>query len=292
MTEYSTAKAAWPLNIYFTQTPDKQSLVENITYDNGQTITEDNILFNGRSVKICNLPFDFNQTHTISFGKNLKDKFGQTLTVEKASYSFKTPQEQAYVKYQNYYTTMLEASFPHKMIFEHQNLLSGNYGLQKTDRPAGDGLYDYNKNPTVYYDLDLGEKNIRQFQEMDLEPFLDDGYGFVRYESSAKYMSYNYWDEAYKETESKMKGVVQVTDLGITARMAFNKAVIMVRSLSTGKPVENAEVYIVHNLNDYQTWQNGSYIPKEILLNNSILPLKYTDSSSFFTSGFFLRILF
>ncbi len=257
MTEYSTAKAAWPLNIYFTQTPDKQSLVENITYDNGQTITEDNILFNGRSVKICNLPFDFNQTHTISFGKNLKDKFGQTLTVEKASYSFKTPQEQAYVKYQNYYTTMLEASFPHKMIFEHQNLLSGNYGLQKTDRPAGDGLYDYNKNPTVYYDLDLGEKNIRQFQEMDLEPFLDDGYGFVRYESSAKYMSYNYWDEAYQETESKMKGVVQVTDLGITARMAFNKAVIMVRSLSTGKPVENAEVYIVHDLNEKLYDQNN-----------------------------------
>ena len=63
-----------------------------------------------------------------------------------------------------------------------------------------------------------------------------------------------------------MSGVVQVTDLGITARMSINKAVVMVRSLSTGKPVENADVYIVHNLNDYQKWVNGSYESKEIFV--------------------------
>ena len=256
MTGYSSAKAAWPLNIYFSQTPDKSSLIENITYDKGQKITEENIITSGRSVKICNLPFDYNQTHTISFGNNLIDKFGQPLFVEQESYTFKTPKELSYVRYQNYYTTMLEANFPHKMIFEHQNLLSGNYALQKTDRPVGDGLYDYNKNNTVYYDLDLGQKNTRQFQEMDLEPFLDDGYGFVRFESSAKYLSYNYWEEAYRETESKMKGVVQVTDLGLTARLGINKALVMVRSLSTGKPVENAEVYLVHDLNEKLYDQN------------------------------------
>ena len=58
MTGYSSAKAAWPLNIYFSQTPDKASLIENITYDKGQKITEENIITSGRSVKICNLPFD------------------------------------------------------------------------------------------------------------------------------------------------------------------------------------------------------------------------------------------
>lgn len=250
ITDYSSSKYKWPLSIYFSQTPDKLSLVSNITYDNGQSITEDNISINGTSVRIFNLPFDYNQTHTISFGKNLKDKYGQPLVNAKSSYTFKTPQEVAYVKYQNYGNKMLEAQFPHKMIFEHQNLIEGRYGLQKTDRPAGDGLYDYNKNAIVFYDLDVSQKNQRQFQEMNLDPFLDNGYGFVHYESSAKYKSYNYWREEYEINNSKTSGVIQVTDLGITARMGINKSIIMVRSLSTGKPVENAEVFIVHDLNE------------------------------------------
>lgn len=266
MTDYSSSKYSWPLSIYFTQEPDKESLLNNLTYDNGQKITEENILFYGRSIKLCNLPFNYNQTHTVSFGKDLKDKFGQPLTGAKASYTFKTPMEIAYVRYQNYGTKMLEAQFPHKMIFEYQNLIQGKYGLQKTNRPTGNGIYEFNKNKTVYHDLDVSIKNQRQFAEMDLEPFLDDGFGFVRFEANAKYKTYNHWRQEYEDEEPKMYGVVQVTDLGITARMGFNKAVVMVRSLTTGKPVENADVYIVHDLNDYQKWQDSNYIPKEIFI--------------------------
>ena len=269
MTEYSSAKYKWPLTIYFTQVPNKRSLVENITYDGGKTITEDNVVVNGRTVKICNLPFDYKQDHTISFG-NITDKYNQPLTSAKAVYSFKTPEERSYVRFQNYGTTMLEAQFPHKMLFEHQNLLSGNYILQKTDRPSNDGVYVLNKNDPVVSRLDTGTKNQRNFQELDLEPFLDDGYGFVRYESNVNYKEYNQWKKQYQTKTSTMKGVVQVTDLGITARMGFNKAVVMVRSLSTGKPVENAEVYIVHNLNDTEQWvDGGSTLPKQIFVPGS-----------------------
>ncbi len=249
-TQYSSSDCTWPLYVSFNHEPDKLSLVSNTTYDNGKKITEDNVVIDGRYVKICNLPFDYNQTHTICFGKGVIDKYGQPLTKANEVYTFKTPVELAYVKYKNHYTTMLEAQFPHKMIFEHQNLFSGEYTLQKTDRPAGDGEYEYNKNESVLYELDVSKRNQRLFQEMDLDPFLDDGYGFVRFESMAHYMSYHYWEDEYKETQASMRGVVQVTDLGITARMALNKAIVMVRSLSTGKPVENAEVYIVHNLNE------------------------------------------
>ncbi|SFI40371.1 hypothetical protein SAMN04487775_101150 [Treponema bryantii] len=266
MTEYSSAKASWPLRIEFTQVPDADSLVENITYDDGKKITKENLIINGRTVKLCNLPFDYSQSHKIVFGKNLKDKYGQILASSKLTYNFKTPSEKAYVRYQNYGTTILEAQFPHKMLFGHQNLLSGSYALQKTDRPVGDGQYAFNKNDSNFYELDLGTKNQRNFQELDLEPYLDDGFGFVRYESTANYKSYNYWRERYETDKSTMNGVVQVTDLGITARLAINKAVVMVRSLSTGKPVENAEVYIVHNLNDHQEWRDGSYHPKEIFV--------------------------
>ncbi len=266
MTEYSSAKATWPLRVEFSQRPDKQTLIDNITYDGGKKITEENIIVNGSTVKICNLPFDFNQSHTINFGKNIKDKYGQNLSSSDSTYSFKTPEEKAYVRYQNYGTTILEAQFPHKMIFEHQNLISGTYALQKTDRPAGNGYYAFNKDKSYSKLLDLGEKNQRNFQELDLEPYLDDGYGFVSFESTAKYKEYNYWRKRYEDQTSSMNGVVQVTDLGITARVSINKAVVMVRSLSTGKPVENAEVYIVHDLNDFQTWVDGSYVPKKVFV--------------------------
>ncbi len=265
MTEYSSAKYKWPLTVYFSQIPNERSLVENVTYDDGKTITSENVVIHGTTVKICNLPFDYNQTHTISFG-NITDTFNQALTSAKASYTFKTPEEKAYVRFQNYGTTMLEAQFPHKMIFEHQNLLSGSYALQKTDRPAGNGLYEFNKNQTFSSVLELGEKNQRNFQELDLDPYLDDGYGFVRFEAIANYKEYNYWRKEYRDQKASMAGVVQVTDLGLTARVSFNKAVVMVRSLSTGKPVENAEVYIVHDLNDYQQWKNGKYEAKEIFV--------------------------
>ena len=265
MTEYSSAKYKWPLTIYFSQEPNLRSLVETITYDNGKQISDENISVNGCFVKIFNLPFDYNQTHTIRFGK-LQDIYNQPLISEEELFSFKTPEEKSYVRFQNYGTTMLEAQFPHKMIFEHQNLLSGKYGLQKTDRPSGDGIYSFNKNSSNYFDLNLGEKNQRNFQELDLEPYLEDGYGFVRFEAVANYKQFNQWKNKYIDQESNMHGVVQVTDLGLTARMSMNKAVVMVRSLSTGKPVEGAEVFIVHNLNDNKDWQKNAYTPKEIFV--------------------------
>ncbi|WP_027727954.1 alpha-2-macroglobulin [Treponema sp. C6A8] len=266
LTEYSSVKIAWPLRLTFSQIPDKQSLVENLTWDDGKKLTEKNIIVNGRTVKLCNLPFDYNQNHKLTINAGLKDKYGQMLASSTRSYDFKTPKEKSYVRFQNHGTTMLEAQFPHKMIFEYQNLLDGNYQLQKTDRPSGNGVYGFNNTISSIGNLDLESRNQRIFQELELDPFLDDGYGFVRFEGNAKYLEYNYWREKYEEEMTSMSGVVQVTDLGITARMSINKAVVMVRSLSSGKPVENAEVYIVHDLNDYLDHIGKSEYPKEIFV--------------------------
>jgi len=268
MTLYSNSKYAWPLEIWFSQVPDKESLINNISFDFNYKLTEDNIVILGQYVKICNLPLDYKQSHIIKFGKGIKDKYGQSLVLSKTEFNFSTPNEKAYVKFQNYGTTMLEAQFPHKMVFEYQNINSGNYSLQTTDRPSGNGFYDFNTSDTITSQIITGEKNKRHFQELDLEPFLKDGLGFVRFQSKVKYNQYNYWKEKYEEEDDTMEGVVQVTDLGITARMSINKAVVMVRSLSTGKPVENAEVFIVHNLNDIQSWNDtsNSYSSKEIFV--------------------------
>ena len=268
LTEYSSTKMKWPLVVKFTQVPDLQSLIENTSFDVDYKLTKDNFSINGTTVRIGNLPFNYNQKHTVTFGENLKDKYGQTISAGAGKYNFSTPKEMAFVHFQNYGTTMLEAQFPHKMIFEHQNLDSGNFTLQKTDRPLSDGIYVYNTSENVTQQIDLGSKNQRNFQEIELDPFLTNGYGFVRFNAKATYTYYDYWDEDYDQRTSETEGVVQVTDLGITARLSINKAVVMVRSLSTGKPVENAKVYIVNNLNDTQDydWKTGKRTDKKIFV--------------------------
>lgn len=267
MTEYSRGNTSWPLNIRFSQIPDIKTLVENVSFDFDVKLTEANFIVRGRNVKIVNLPLDYNQSHMIYFSQGLKDIYGQPLH-HIISDSFNTPVEKGYAKFQNHGTTMLEAQYPHKMLFEHQNLTSGTYVLQTTDRPVGNGCYEYNKTSEVLNNIELGERNKRQFQEIELDPFLKNGYGFVRYDAVANYKSYSYWEEQYVDDKAEMAGVVQVTDMGVTARMSINKAVVMVRSLSTGKPVANAKVMIVHDLNDYHRWNSStrSYEPKEIFV--------------------------
>ncbi len=265
MTGYSGTKNAWPLQIRFTQIPDKQSLIDNLSLSFDYKLTEDNIIVRGQNVTLCNLPLKYNQSYAITFNDKIKDKYGQNIALTKQKYEFKTPEEKAYVKYQNHGTTMLEAQFPHKMLFEHQNLTSLLYTLGKTDRPSGTGEYHFNETEDVTTVVTTEKTNLRNFEELDLEPFLTNGYGFVHFKSSAKYDFYNRWQGKYEETESGMEGVVQVTDLGITARLSINKAVVMVRSLSTGKPVEGAEVMIVHDLNDYSDW-NGKPVYKKIFV--------------------------
>ena len=160
-------------------------------------------------------------------------------------YTFKTRPVKAYVNYLDYGARMLEAQFPHKLIYEHQNVLDSSYYMI---RGVQNPLYISDKfinleNPVYINDA---EKNRRHFEEIELDPYLKNGYGFVRFDAHTEYKDIDYWDgEEYTKKDNNIL-TIQVTDLGITTRMGINRAVVMVRSLSTNKPVADADVYVLN----------------------------------------------
>ncbi len=265
-TSYSHGKYAWPLSIDFSTQPDKKSLIENISFDFNYKLTEENIKIYGNSgnISIYNLPLEYGKNYKIKFGSGLKDIYGQSISFErsfwdyksrsmkseiKSEYEFRTPGEQSYVNFQNWGSVMLEAQFPHIMLFEYQNILEGSYyTISATQNPMKmDYKFDKTKSEKII--INSTEKNMRQFEQVELNPFLkNDRYGFVKFFGHVNYTSYNWWTNKAEDSYQENRVTVQVTDLGITSRIAFNKAVVLVRSLETGKPVENAEVFIVSDM--------------------------------------------
>ena len=250
-TDYSEGQQLNPLRISFTQQPDKKTIIDNIKFDFDYKLTEENIEVYGNTLKIFNLPISFNEAHKITFGNGIKDIYGQSIQLlGRTTYDFSVRNAIAYVKFLDYGTKMLEAQFPHKMIFEYQNLEPESfYKISATDDPmdtSSEFIYEgfgY-KIPEAVEPIVTTKKNTRLFKEVDFEPFLNGGYGFVKFDALTTKEYYDWWDDEMYIGQNTHTMTVQVTDLGITARIGLNKAVLMVRSLSTGKPVANADVYL------------------------------------------------
>lgn len=242
--DYSEGNKSHPLSLKFSQKPDLDSLVQNLSVE-GFTLKKENIQINGTNVVIFNLPFDYNSSYTLTIGNELKDIYGQKISKGKSSYSFKTRDEKSYIKYIDYGSCIMEAQFPHKFIFEHQNLKENSfYTIESTDYPLGTNNKWSSKNPppeNIKKIIKPGKKNQRTFEEIDLDPYLKKGFGFVEFESHA-YIPSTRWDGTPYIADESNHTVIQVTDLAVTARIGLNKAVFMVRKLSNGEPVAKAKI--------------------------------------------------
>lgn len=251
---YSQGQFGNPYKFGFTQIPDLKSLVQNISIDADCKITEDNLLVSGTDVTLYNLPLESDTYYKLTFNPGIKDIYGQAINLTKPeSYSFKTRGLPGYVKYLDYGARIMEAQFPHKIIYEYQNIQENSYYVvNRTDNPLDSSTHWENyysnyqqapKNQRV--DLDYTVKNSRQFAEVDLNPYLTNGYGWIDFEAHTKVISQNYWSDSEYVNDYSNSMSIQVTDLGVTARIGLNKAVVMVRTLSKNKPVANAEVSLV-----------------------------------------------
>lgn len=243
--DYS-GKHKFPLSIKFSQVPDIESVVGNIVVDGEITPAKENFEVNGTVLKMFDLPFDYDQKHAVTIKQDLKDIYGQKLG-ENKTYRFKTLSPQSYIRYIDSGMNILEAQFPHKYLFEYQNVYPNSYwSIEEWSRPFDDTARKYANCPE---DIRVSFKdNIRDqriFEEIDLNPYLNkEGFGTVRFATDATYPYYNNWRERYETSTSKNVTTIQVTDLGATVRFGINKAVVLVSSLKTGKPVQGAMVYI------------------------------------------------
>ena len=254
-TRYTDGKMGNPLRVIFTQEPTLDEVLKHI-YVSSQTenmkLTKDNVIINGRFLTIHSLPLELNSEYYLTIEKDFKDKHGQLFRngTNEWYFTFKTRPVKAYVNYLDYGARMLEAQFPHKILYEHQNIIAGSYyKIREFKNP----LYTSSKNILIEDEtvVERGEADRRHFEEIDLDPYLTNGYGFVRFDAKTRYKDFDYWDneEIIRDEDNIL--TIQVTDLGITTRMGINRAVVMVHSLSTDKPVANADVYILDECSEY-----------------------------------------
>ncbi|MDR2865451.1 MAG: alpha-2-macroglobulin [Spirochaetaceae bacterium] len=218
--------------------------VESLSDLNDKIEVFDNI------IRVFNLPFTYNESFKIKIGANLEDVYGRKFGQDEICLVTMPPPPppMASVKFSSEGQKMLEAQFPPRLLFEHSNIGEPSwYSLQSKENP-----YSPVAQKTDRYELKAGEKNNSSFQEVDLSPYLNaEGRGFVTFNAfislprGNKYRNWKTGEDVYEDTIRENELTTQVTDLGLTARLAFNKVVVLVTRLSTGEPVEGALVKLI-----------------------------------------------
>lgn len=247
----SSEKKPFPAHFCFSHPVDSKSLENAFTYtlQDGRTgnVGVENMEVSDREVIIFGLPVNYKDKYSVSIGDSLCDIYGQRLA-GKAEAQVDVPDAPSEFRFGMYGTKMLEkrADCPPKIMFEYQNVLSDSgYSIRKTDNPLLGKIKDLNvKTLPGYKELSLSPKNETIFEMIDLTPYLTNGIGAVRLDTSVRVASEWRKEGFYTQEEYS---TVQVTDLGVTVRYGINKAAVLVTQLSTGKPVDNANVYLYNN---------------------------------------------
>jgi uncharacterized protein YfaS (alpha-2-macroglobulin family) len=236
------------VDITFSCRLNQDTVRRNITLEPAMTIGGGNLEIFGNVVRISNLPVSYGDTFKIRIDGNVEDVYGRKLGAPYTA-EIRVPEEpppRGDIRFLNGWEDhrILEAQFDPRYLFEYKNIIEGSYRLSVKNNPFSSATVR-----TDTFTLNTGKKNYRYFEEMDLKPYLDRGRGFVSFDAAIKYHTADLdWRTKTYRTgteETKNSVTLQVTDLGLSVRYGFNKAAILVTSLSTGEPVEGAEVALI-----------------------------------------------
>ena len=245
------------IDIYFSHNLNESSAVSTFRTEPPMQIESKNIEVYSNMLRLSNFPVSYGDRFLLIIENKIEDVYGRKLS---APYYCdiimpNEPPPRGEVRFLDYRNNvMLEAQFPPRYLFEYYNITRNSfYKLTKDGNPFISG--DYNKNQRnkdakTFYLLP-GDSNAKYFELIDLAPFLNNqGKGFVYFSSNIELLTSNrindnLFQTGTRDTENNFS--IQVTDLGITVRYAFNRVVALVTSLSTGKPVEGAVVKMLAN---------------------------------------------
>jgi len=242
------------VEIYFSHALNESTVRGAVSTDPAMNIGDDNIEAYGNVLRLYNLPVSFASRFTFTVASSVEDVFGRKLG-EPYSASIVMPNEPPpqgevnFLDYRRY--VMLEAQFPPRYLFEYQNITANSrYFLTKVENPwvVSNDNFVTNTNASRFEPVP-GAPNTRNFEEIDLSPYLtEQGRGFVGFRAEVELLTSEWQrDDTYRTGTRRYNNSlsIQVTDLGLTVRYGFNKAVVLVTSLSTGKPVEGARVTLL-----------------------------------------------
>ena len=228
-----------------------------ISVDFGATVTKDNIAIEGRDLIVHSLPVKYDSKYKITINPGVKDRFDRTSTGSRTE-TIEVARAPSYASFKDYGFLMLEAQYNPRLAFAFQNLKKGSeYYLSALTDARGNPV---NKD-SISEKLDSGfPADTEIIKALDLAPQLEatssgEYHGTVEFNASINYeYRYRNWQTKqyeYEESSRTNNQIIQVTDLGLTVRYGYNKAVVLVSSLKTGAPVANAEVSAVRIPYDY-----------------------------------------
>ena len=232
-------------------------------------ITAQNISLSGKNIIVHDLPVTFDSEYKIRLTERLTDVYGLKLElVAEDSWDVQVPSAASFAYFKDHGFKMLEAQFAPKLAFEHQNIKPES--LYTVSALADARGKKSSAQKTFKLDPDTIPQNVKIVETVDLAPFLENTNeglrGAVAFDAEM-YYQYKYTDwwnnneTSIKIGKQENNQVVQVTDLGLSARYGYNRAAVLVTSLKTGEPVANATVTAL------SVPQRSK--PKEIVSNSS-----------------------
>ena len=242
-----------PVEFHYTailKSGQEKKIASLVSSSLGATITEKNIALRGKNLIIHSLPVKYDSTYTLNLEPGVEDIYGRKIT-EKESLTIKVPKAASYANFKNSGMNMLEAQFAPRLAFAFQNVKEGS-GFTITPLTNANG----SSSSKAFYEekIDSGyPENTKIVKTVDLDPYLEKAgsgqyHGALAFNADVLYeYRYKNWrtEEMVSEiSHYKNEQIIQVTDLGMTVRYGYNKAVVLVTSLKTGEPVPNATVSV------------------------------------------------
>ncbi|MBU8913452.1 MAG: alpha-2-macroglobulin [Spirochaetales bacterium] len=226
-----------PLYVEFSHPIEPQDVHRFLSVGLPDVDLSDNVEVWGNTVKINNLPVEYESEYWLRIEGELPDIYGRTLGTTRIV-EIAVPAAASYSHFPNTGTRMLESQFPPKIIWEYQNIFDG---VWKIDQIA-DPYRSFEAAQLAPYDFSDALENTKQYEVLDLDPWLNDsGFGWVG-------LSWNFSEPNSTGVRSSWRQEnlqLQVTDLGITVRYAYNRILVWVHSLSTNEPVSGAAVHLL-----------------------------------------------
>ena len=232
-----------PVYLVFSHPVKKENLASRIRITPAIPVAESNLQFWNTTVKLNNLPFQFDTKYHVTLDPAIEDVYGRKLgqsASNELDLDIGNPFRYAY--FPNEGVGMLESQFPKKFVWESQDLKEGSWGIGRIDDP-----YDFSM-PLSPVDFSKFPVHTKHFEVVDFSRFLNSsGKGWI----GAQWKLQEFRNRVEHPEEHSLS--LQVTDLGLTVRYGYNKVVCLVSQLSTGAVVSGAKVTLNDSTKDIRS---------------------------------------
>lgn len=224
---YDPEGAQNPVFLEFSHRLNKETVLANLSSSFPGIDLKDHIKIYDYTVRVADLPVEYESEYSLFLNEGIEDVYGRALNLEK-TVNVTVPAAAQYSRFpgSNGFRS-LEAQFGPRLIYEYQNISNGTFAINNQRMDPG---------------FNSSKRNEANYKLVDLTPYLNGkGFGTVhlKWDFEENYIN---WKNEASIRNNKRDMNIQVTDLAISTRYSYNKFLIWVNHLSSGKPAAGAKV--------------------------------------------------